>query len=583
MARQGGLIDSVQGRQIAFFLFVSVQIFKLGQYVQATLLLEEYMTPTHLLVWCFMDIVFVLLSRLYVRPKINWIGAFLVMVGLCGINMGIIAWGSETELVADQHNEPVQVDQILNSTHIRGSHTVHVRPPVVAKFNPNATYFCISAETVVISPILIKGTPPFIVSFVRVDYEESEHQFNVELTNADSLIRKDGSYVIDPRPKVDNKRRVGLYGFPLTDPGIYILKSVKEKTGDEAKIVNSPPLVVSECPVITIETSGVPSDLCVDEEFEFEIKFTGVPPVSIFYTEQVGRNEKIVVIGEDEVQGNESGDENGDARVQAFLNQDIQSLRDSIIPKTESVSVKSKVQSREPHVFKIARVVDRLGNTVDFPSSATLQSPVNKHGTHLISQLESAFVKVEGHNPPMAHFANCDKKKIKTDYDPMYESAPSAKAPIIVEGSAPFKLEAEFEPDNGGPTQPVVLESSDLALDLTAYEPGVFKLTGIYDRYCKGSVQEPTECGFTGVKPPTFSFTKSDIKDSCVGSVGTNLELTFTGEAPFHLDYRVERKDDNDIWHSESFRKEFRKPRAELSLKPELEGLYRYVFEKVEK
>eukprot|EP00842_Homolaphlyctis_polyrhiza_P005333 jgi/Hompol1/5800/HPOL_004713-RA len=76
------------------------------------------------------------------------------------------------------------------------------------------------------------------------------------------------------------------------------------------------------------------------------------------------------------------------------------------------------------------------------------------------------------------------------------------------------------------------------------------------------------------------------IEEKCLGAVGANLNLTFTGEPPFWVDYIEEHSSpmsDGTGYTKTSSRKEFgipnlRKPRHSMTLSPSEPGLYRYIF-----
>lgn len=107
--------------------------------------------------------------------------------------------------------------------------------------------------------------------------------------------------------------------------------------------------------------------------------------------------------------------------------------------------------------------------------------------------------------------------------------------------------------------------------------PGILKLGDLKDSFCPGAIQGQRECYITGVSPPTFSYTMTAVDETCLGTVGTNLDVTFTGEAPFWIEYRIVSSQ-----KSENMRESFRKHRATLSIRPKTEGKFKSFLIKLE-
>ena len=117
-------------------------------------------------------------------------------------------------------------------------------------------------------------------------------------------------------------------------------------------------------------------------------------------------------------------------------------------------------------------------------------------------------------------------------------------------------------------------------------EPGSFVLVGVEDKFCKSKIPSSAKCVIQPVLPPSFAFTSSPIEESCFGAVGANVDLSFTGEAPFWLEYSLEKSalsggDHHRVERIPHDREVFRKNRASLVLKPKEPGVYRYIFDRV--
>lgn len=115
-------------------------------------------------------------------------------------------------------------------------------------------------------------------------------------------------------------------------------------------------------------------------------------------------------------------------------------------------------------------------------------------------------------------------------------------------------------------------------------EPGQFRLLSVSDKFCQGNLKTPKNFEIQPVYPPTFEFTTSPIEESCFGAVGTNVDLIFTGEPPYWIEYVLERRALDDRGAIERYPKEreiYSKHRSLLVLKPKQPGNYRYIFERV--
>ena len=118
-------MDQFQLRLYSLYAFGGIQLIKAVQLGQA-LLVHDHLNTNHLIIWCALDSTFCLLVRLLITPRIRLLPMFILMIGLCGLNLGLFGFGAEP--VLDDQQQPIlQIDSILNQTHIRGSHTVHVR------------------------------------------------------------------------------------------------------------------------------------------------------------------------------------------------------------------------------------------------------------------------------------------------------------------------------------------------------------------------------------------------------------------------------------------------------------------------
>jgi hypothetical protein len=408
---------------------------------------------------------------------------FLMILSFSGLNAGIVALQSEpivqTDVPFDTNlqQQEKEIDSILNISHIIGSHTVHIRPPTIVKFNPNQTRYCLGNDQSLYIPFLIKGIPPFYIDYTLSRAGKTPlHVVNKTISNQDRIIASFNPnvspfYELDssPVPNCDT-RRVALYGLKVSNPGVYNVDQIREQGGDAAKIILHEPVHVSQCP--TAKWGPVENkDECLEVDFNLVIEASGIFPISIFFLEQVGNNEKVSVVQSESVLSDPGSEE---IHSQQF--------------GTVSIPIKRTIEASEAHVFKLARIIDGFNNSVEFETTNTQLPPTTQKGLNWKINELGDTVAVYGHATPSVSFSQCDGVTIRTEYDPQFESAPVARVPIKFEGTAPFQLEYEFIPDSQLPAQPRQLQKQNSQnAELTALEPGTFQLLSVSDKFCKGS------------------------------------------------------------------------------------------------
>ncbi|XJO73441.1 hypothetical protein BDV3_004424 [Batrachochytrium dendrobatidis] len=599
---------------------------------------------SHLILWCCLDLVYLLLLR---WARIPWLtlsmcGSLTVLLALWGINTGIIAiiastysqnaWdvyaaamasggsilaGSAASNMASHNGNAasgshqgrssahvldrprLNVDAILNSSYIIGSHTVNVRPPIIAKLNPNNTVFCalqgFTGPSIQI-PLLIKGTPPF-----KIDYEillgnsKTVKKFKgIDITAKDSvtaILRSDGSLkelVPDPIASKLSSRRVGLYSLPGSSVGIYRLLSVREGNGEPGKIVASKHAQIVQCPSASWSwpstyksQAGLDDtktfDRCMDEEFTASVQLTGVAPLTVMLIKQAGDAESVVTV--EAVESDDSSSETISASDE--IDADILALVKSARQITTTVSLTIKIDRDAPHILRIGRVIDGLNNSVNYQTQSSLRLPDPfQQSTDVSLDTVGDFFVVNGHAHPQARFVAGDSVKIR--------AGGQSSLGVILFGSGPFTVGMDRVTEDGTIIPDSFTVAEQGRADLLISHPGSYSLVSVSDRYCTGAIQLPSLCLAQQILPPSMTLSSEPIKEKCLGAVGANINLTFTGEPPFWVDYIEERSMiDHPKYRDDSSRfverrdvpiSNILKPRHALVLSPKETGKYRYLF-----
>ncbi|KAJ2997072.1 hypothetical protein HDV02_005886 [Globomyces sp. JEL0801] len=456
----------------------------------------------------------------------------------------------------------------------------------------SGTTYCLNphSNANLVIPMLIKGTPPFYLDYEIWTETGSKLFENVTINNQNAIAISHEHSLFSPTYTQDTEiasiktptRRVGLYGIETTKEGVYTLKAARESSGDDVKIIKNDPVSVVTCPSAHwnwndgSQASNHNFDACVEETIDFSIEVNGVPPFSILYSEKVGKTEGIVAI------------DNYDAKETSYsTSPSVPELVKRNQAATYRVPVLKKIEDNEPYVFTLVRIVDGLNNTIEYSAQIdTVLPPISSKGTKWKLPENGDLFAVNGHSAPVVSFADCQDIKLRTSYDPSYQQVPVTTVPLTLEGSSPFQVELEFKPDSDMPVQPLSIENIKGNVEhLTATSPGKYKILSVKDKYCQGTVNVPKTCLVQAVNAPSVSFTSTPIEESCFGTLGTNVDLLFTGQAPFWVEYSYNVwKGNKQTYRSNKIRETFNQPRNVLSLKPSADtgtGTYKFVFEKV--
>ena len=327
-------LDNVAIRRRFLLLFLSTQTIKIAQFCDAFIKAssgstgsDEIVGFSTILFWCLVDGGFFVLLRRYIRPRLNLLGIILLSLAMFGLNTGFIAAlsassqslinqsakGVEYTVEQDESsNIPagfasvqeigrsckitniLQLDTILNTSFIVGSHTVKVRPPIRTKLNPNATNFCFTDKESdlndILIPIMVKGVPPFYVDFIL----SSSSSDSVKISNQslswedtvkfiDSPQQGESSYLLTHDKsdvQASQGKKVFLYGISpaydklaLVGPSItFELLSLKDKRGDSAFISGEKSIKIHKCPTIQWINANDGVDFCLEDKFSATIE-----------------------------------------------------------------------------------------------------------------------------------------------------------------------------------------------------------------------------------------------------------------------------------------------------------------------
>lgn len=514
-------MDAVDKRRIAFYSFVSFQAAKAAIYMQDR--------ENALIYWVVIDLIYIVSLRFAQIPwlKLSIIGSFIVGAALCSVDAGIIAILNPKlpyqPTIGATSNDQIIQNSINMDGHILGSHTVLIKPPILAKLSPNTSVFCTLTNMPQTIPILIKGTPPFLV-----DYSITTAQGVLVKSNVSVSLHSDSSQ------EVTDKRRTGIYAIEATEYGVYKLTGIREQNGDSGRIITNPPVSFVACPVASLQTEGS-KDICMTEIGAMKIMVSGSTPITVYYLVKSGDSELISVVSTDRVQ---------------------------------SIPIFFEPETSGKHSFTIARVVDAFNNTIDYPAKFSGSLPdydCSRASKLKVENLESLEITV--HSVPSAKFQGCDNglsvRGLKKETLPIN---------MLFEGEAEFKIGIRSEV-YGQKTTDSAFKFDTSTGRIVTNQPGIFKIVSVSDKWCKGVPLLPDICQVSEVDPPTLQISSSIIEEACLGAVGANFEASFTGAPPFWIEYTV-----NGVRQRKSG---IKKTRTEFKFEPDLPGSYEYIFDRV--
>ncbi|KAJ3091059.1 hypothetical protein HK102_001830 [Quaeritorhiza haematococci] len=474
--------------------------------------------------------------------------------------------------------------------HIVGSHIVKVIPPTIAQLNPEDSQFCVSPLQPSASlPLKIKGVPPFLVDYIRYNFDGSLTRFqNVTIGEIDKVAAAAAA--------VGKPRSVRDYKLSVDRPGVYRLTKIREASDVEGRIKRASWADVVPCPeakwilpnhdkTFDGDDGGNERifDRCVNSGlFQFGMTLSGTPPLLASVVKRVGKAESVLDVEtgnadflEATITWSDEVPEEARSRVLA------------IIPKKIQVPVEVDVNVVEPHFFRIVQVQDARKNTLkyDVPNrdrqallaadATSASAPATpKRATNLQTLERGDHLLIQVHDRPSAQFSKCESIKLRLGAEN------STEIPLILSGTAPWSVHFSYAEnqeslDAGQYDKLFFNDIQHSRVDVSVGRPGIYALLEVHDKFCPGSVQMPKTCLVQQTSPPQVEVKSEPIEQSCVGAIGAMVDLSFTGEPPFWITY--------DQIHNgvrRSYRVDVPKPRHILEFKPSNPGRYDYIFTK---
>lgn len=451
--------------------------------------------------------------------------------------LGRSVWGAY-ELAVNEHN--VNPDTVkFNDSLILGRQIIHILPEGSAILNPDKQVFCIDGtRTEARLPIKINSTNPISMHLLRTDLDtEANETIHIGKSQIRTM-HKDASRLISYSEKEFEPKT--LY-FPVKKSGLYVLSKVVDESNLEVARKQLAHTVVVPCPKAEMKPSS--RDQCRGELSSVEIDVTGTPPLTLKYRKKVANRTAQDATFENIL----PEDFNSPLARQDQSALIIPNKIDTAWARTQKISVPltESLGTSGRWAYSIEEVRDAFGNSVVYSTKDH-----EDQERHLIRSSHLHQV-IEVHERPTVTLHGCSPQ------NPMkVATGQKANLPVRLgstgrgELGEKYDLEYLFSPqsdisatgDHMLAAKPKTFKGVTSKSQPQIEDPGLYTITGVSTKFCKGEVLEPASCNLQNPPQPKLAIQSEEIFDKCAGSpIGLRVDLDIIGTPPFALTYRMTR------------------------------------------
>lgn len=416
--------------------------------------------------------------------------------------------------------------------HFKGRYTIQYLPASSVKMNPfHFDNMCIeSSPDLFFFPRSIRMPIEFNtttdVSAMQISHTSPSNLvtiMNYTSTDISKLHKRDYSHLSQYPNYVYNDERVFYLEVELSQPGTYSIHSVVDSDGMKIRPYKSD-FTVGLCPSVKFVYPGVELDYkgykCVNPMADHELDWPlplintfGVCPVTV----------EIAAISNGKVISTFNATISGDGAnlggLQWLESRDItrNGLEQEIL---RNPSVFRKVDTGKLE-FQILAVSDKLNNKRTY-NPASKDKDVN-FAIELKESVRVALVDRQPDSPLLI-----DQSKTLH-----FQS----NRPLLRESS----FIVQYQADNSTTTENITVHfsnSDEFRRGFTVTKPGRYHLVKGHDSSCP-CIISPNDVIVKSPPAPTVDINGVHITDKCVGTVGFEFDLLFTGEPPFEVAYNV--------------------------------------------
>ncbi|CAR23442.1 Pom152p [Lachancea thermotolerans CBS 6340] len=448
------------------------------------------------------------------------------------------------------------------ASHFKGAHTIKILPENTAMLNPFHDSFCINLDGTSVDdihiPLRINSTSE--LDFVQLEYHSLDSPAK-ELLNftKKQLVEVPRSHELFQRDRASHHNSIRYFLLPVEEIGLYKVKQVIDSKKFHLRLYKSE-VIIPHCPWGVIAGLGN-FDRCVGDSNKVSIEVHGVPPMELEYTRSLnGESSKFV----DSSLQPEYFDSPLMFNQKAYTAENLADLKWArSYPVT--INLEALLKDDGVHSYTLQRVVDGFGNKMDF--SGLSSSLLEKYGlsySFKVHDLPKATLDSKfDHNSPTKR-----SLEIKFESSRDWDDAVPYKAAIEVINDSEERSILEYELK-----KPV----TEIPID----QPGTYRLESVGSKFCSGIVVDKSNILVTQPIPPRLEVKSTPILDQCVGQVGLNFDLTFTGVPPFYYRtkiYKIEGKE-RKLHDAKKFTSQG--TRNQFHYSPSSEGNYEIVFDQI--
>lgn len=567
------VLDSASQRALAFVIFVIIQSYKIydlillksGLSISGIFLsnyrlnfISKYLVIDSLFLYCLPTFK---IPKLRFRP---WM-VFLQIISFTALTVFISSeqnfpllsfflsiWKRYNTRDLTLKGDSVNHRKILDSAqHFKGAHTIKILPENTAYLNPFHSSFCLPMDlsgSVIEVPVRVNSSSA--IETVQIEFRDL-YTNEIELWNFTKT---------DFKPMKNNKlleheKNIHYFSLPLNKIGFYQLKTVADSKNIGLRIYKSH-FILPHCPLASVYGQGE-ADRCTGDSEEVSIQVQGVPPLKLTYSKTIS-GEKYIL--EDSSLLPEYFESPLFSNSKYYSKDDISDLKWA---RSYPVDIILETSSKEhgDHTYTIEKVVDGLGNSIDYTTMSTEMKEkydlIHKFHVHELPR----FTLEEKLNP----------------------SSPVRRSLIVKLDSGDFEKDGPFfitlsHEDSNSNTKVFEKQFDGKYLEYAITEPGLYSLVSGKSSYCQGAVIGKSNVLVAMPIPPQLHVKSKPILDQCVGQVGLNFDLTFTGVPPFYYRTKIFKvmNGERKLYDTKKFTSQG--TRNQFTYSPTSEGSYEIVF-----
>ncbi|CAI4048380.1 Pom152p SKDI_13G2590 [Saccharomyces kudriavzevii IFO 1802] len=463
-----------------------------------------------------------------------------------------------------------------SSAHFKGALTIKILPENTAMFNPLHESYCLPMDTNLFKfnsvdvPIRINSTEE--IDYIELEYRDlytnvaeqrslTKKDFKV-INNPKILLKKENTVLKTNKKDFEEDSTIRYLSLTLNDIGFYQIKKIVDSKKLNLKIYQSH-LIVSYCPSASITGTGS-NDRCIGDSDNVSLEIQGVPPMRLAYSKIVNGQAFSYVDSSLQPEYFESPLQSSKPK-QSFTQDELNDLKWGR-NQPVNINLDSSITQDGKYAYKIDKLIDGLGNVVDFTDFP--EELKKRHGL-------SYDFNVHG-IPRAALEERFDSKSpTKRSIAIVLEEIKSWASDI------PYVISLSYVDAQDKSKKDMNITTDSLTKVFQADLPGTYNLEYVESKFCSGVIVGKSNVIVTMPVAPTMEVKSFPILDQCVGQVGLNFELSFTGAPPYYYNTKIYKLENGERKLYDAKRYTSEGTRNHFSYSPSKEGNYEIVFDNV--